>query len=330
MKHSLDFLIVFLLVVLIATDKHKPVVYIIGDSTAAEKNNPLGNPERGWGMMLQGCFTEDVIVSNHAVNGRSSKSFRDEGRWKKVLESLKPGDYVIIQFGHNDSKPDVERHTDPNTTFAENLECYVLETKAKGAVPILMSPVARRCFYKTPDKIIDDEKLRTVAYGNEQTNSDTLVDTHGAYRGVAQRVAQKLKACYIDANAITSQIEQCHGVIGSRKLHVWLKPGECTSIPQGRKDNTHYNIYGAFVVANALAEAIGNQVPALKPYIRHYDVVVSTRGRGNYLTLDSALAHKPVKGIYRVLVMDGQWKASKKQLGKILKVTLYEQARIYR
>ena len=110
MKHSLYILIVFLLVVLIATDKHKPVVYIIGDSTAAEKNNPLGNPERGWGMMLQGCFTEDVIVSNHAVNGRSSKSFRDEGRWQKILESLKPGDYVIIQFGHNDSKPDVERH----------------------------------------------------------------------------------------------------------------------------------------------------------------------------------------------------------------------------
>ena len=330
MKHSLDFLIVFLLVVLIATDKHKPVVYIIGDSTAAEKNNPFGNPERGWGMMLQGCFTEDVIVSNHAVNGRSSKSFRDEGRWKKVLESLKPGDYVIIQFGHNDSKPDVERHTDPNTTLAENLECYALETKAKEAVPILMSPVARRCFYKTPDKIIDDEKLRTVAYGDEQTNSDTVVDTHGAYRWVAQRVAQKLKACYIDANAITSQIEQRHGVIGSRKLHVWLKPGECTSIPQGRKDNTHYNIYGAFVVANALAEAIGNQVPALKPYIRHYDVVVSTRGRGNYLTLDSALAHKPVKGIYLVLVMDGQWKASKKQMGKRVKVTLYEQARIYR
>ena len=237
---------------------------------------------------------------------------------------------MIIQFGHNDSKPDVERHTDPNTTFAENLECYVLETKAKGAVPILMSPVARRCFYKIPDKIIDDEKLRTVAYGDEQTNSDTLVDTHGAYRWVAQRVAQKVKACYIDANAITSQIEQRHGVIGSRKLHVWLKPGECTSIPQGRKDNTHYNIYGAFVVANALAEAITNQVPALKPYIQHYDAVVSTRGRGNYLTLDSALAHKPVKGIYRVLVMDGQWKASKKQLGKRVKVTLYEQAIIYR
>ena len=330
MKHSLYVLIAFLLVVLIATDKHKPVVYIIGDSTAAEKNNPLGNPERGWGMMLQGCFTEDVIVSNHAVNGRSSKSFRDEGRWQKILESLKPGDYVIIQFGHNDSKPDVERHTDPNTTFAENLERYALETKTKGAVPILMSPVARRCFYKLPDRIIDDEKLRTVAYGDEQTNSDTLVDTHGAYRWVARRVAQKLKVCYIDANAITSQIEQRHGVVGSRKLHVWLKPGECASIPQGRKDNTHYNIYGAFTVANALAEAIGEQIPELKPYVRHYDAVVSTRGRGNYFSLDSALSHKPVKGTYHVLVMDGQWKGTKGLSDKSLNITLYGQAKIYR
>ena len=75
--------------------------------------------ERGWGMMLKNFFTEDVIVDNHALNGRSSKSFISEGHWQKVVEKIKPGDYVFIQFGHNDEKDDLKRHTDPGTTFDE-------------------------------------------------------------------------------------------------------------------------------------------------------------------------------------------------------------------
>ena len=207
-KHFIPFLFALAALFLVASERPRPVIYIIGDSTAADKKDPLHNPERGWGMMLQANFTEDVIVSNHAVNGRSSKSFLDEGRWQKVLETLKPGDYVIIQFGHNDSKLDTARHTVPGATFDANIERYARETMAKGAIPILMSPVAQRNFHQAKSELIEDEALRDVPYHDETGNTDTLIDTHGAYRLSAQRVARKLNVVYIDANAITTKLEQ--------------------------------------------------------------------------------------------------------------------------
>ena len=322
MRCRLGFILFCFLILLSSLQHPQTTIYIIGDSTAAEKKDPQNNPERGWGMMLQGCFSDNVLIRNFAVNGRSSKSFLDEGRWKNVLESLKPGDYVIIQFGHNDSKLDEARHTDPKTTFFRNLERYVLETRSKGAIPVLMSPVARRCFYKKmADSLIDDEKLRNVAYDEEKINSDTLIDTHGAYRHIAQDVAQKLNVFFVDANKISAQIEQKHGVLGSRNLHVWLKPGELSSIPKGRKDNTHYNVYGAFTMANAFADALGSKIKDLRPFVRHYDAVVSSQGHGNYLSLDSALAQMPKKGKYHILVLDGQWRLSKAKLNRNVKIT---------
>ena len=329
MKHFIPLLFVLAALFLVASERPRPVIYIIGDSTAADKKDPLHNPERGWGMMLQANFTEDVIVSNHAVNGRSSKSFLDEGRWQKVLETLKPGDYVIIQFGHNDSKPDTARHTVPGATFDANIERYARETMAKGAIPILMSPVARRNFHQAKSELIEDEALRDLPYHDETGNTDTLIDTHGAYRLSAQRVARKLNVVYIDANAITTKLEQQCGVIGSRSLHVWLKPGENKDIPQGRKDNTHYSVYGASIVAGLLADAIGQKIKTLKPFIRHYDAVVSTTGRGNFFTLQEALKHAPKKGKYSLLIMDGTWQQPQKQHGLHLKITKYKQATLY-
>ncbi len=283
-----------------------PTVFIIGDSTAAEKNIADGNPERGWGMVLQGFFDEGVRIENHAVNGRSSRSFYTDGRWKEVIDKVKPGDYVIIQFGHNDEKPDPKRHTDVGTTFDAHLAQYVIETKAKGATPILMSPVARRNFYLQPAKQEDDEKLRETTLQGEQVNSDTLVDTHGAYRYVAARVAKKYGAVFVDAYQVTHDIEQKAGVDGSRRFHMWLKPGEYVKAPQGRQDNTHYNAYGAHVMAGALADALGDAVPALKPHVRHFDYIVSDEGRGNYFTPEAAVAAAP-KGKTTILVLHGSF-----------------------
>ena len=122
-------------------------VFMIGDSTMA--NKPLGgdNPERGWGQMLAGYFTEDVRVDNHALNGRSSKSFIDEGHWEEVRRLIRPGDYVFIQFGHNDEKPKPDRHTDPGTTFDANLRRFDEETRAKGGKPVLLISIVRRNFF---------------------------------------------------------------------------------------------------------------------------------------------------------------------------------------
>lgn len=239
-------------------------VFMIGDSTMANKDTTGGKQERGWGMMLQQYFKSGVVVDNHAVNGRSSKSFIDEGRWDVVLSKMKPGDYVIIQFGHNDEKPAADRHTDPGTTFDANLRRFVLESRARGGIPILCNAVVRRNFYRQVDSSVDDESLRNTTYEDEKVNSDTLIDTHGAYLLSPRNVARELNVPFIDANRVTHDLEQGMGIEGSRRLHMWFRPGEHPSVPKGRKDNTHYNVYGATVVAGLLAEEISHQVPALK------------------------------------------------------------------
>lgn len=113
-------------------------IFMIGDSTMANKNLVGGNPERGWGQMLPGFFTENIRVCNYAKNGRSSKSFIDEGLWDEVISQVRKGDYVFIQFGHNDEKPDELRHTVPGSTFDDNLRRFVKETKEKGGIPVLI------------------------------------------------------------------------------------------------------------------------------------------------------------------------------------------------
>src|SRR4051794_25891447 len=116
----------------------RTTVYMIGDSTMADRPTPERNPYRGWGQMLPQFLDDSVAVRNFAVNGRSTKSFIDEGRWTAVLAQLQPGDYVIIQFGHNDEKrEDPARYTDPNGSYRDNLRRFVEETRAKGATPIL-------------------------------------------------------------------------------------------------------------------------------------------------------------------------------------------------
>lgn len=252
-----------------STQQKVTTIFIIGDSTAAKKDLSTGSPERGWGMALQ-CFFDDtfICVDNHAVNGRSSKSFIDEGRWQKVLDKIQPGDYVIIQFGHNDEKPKPDRHTDPGSTFDYNLAKFVRETREKGGIPVLMNAVVRRNFAKKAVKNDDDEALRNTSFKDapQQMEGDSLIDTHGLYRVAPRDVAVRMNCHFIDANKITHDLEQSLGVEGSKKLHMWYKPGEHPALPAGRQDNTHYNIYGAHEVAQRLADALCNEIPLLRKY----------------------------------------------------------------
>jgi pectinesterase len=244
-------------------------IFIIGDSTAAEKDLSKGSPERGWGMALQCFFDEAFIrVDNHAVNGRSSKSFLDEGRWQKVLDKIKPGDYVIIQFGHNDEKPNPARHTEPGSTFDANLAKFVTETRQMGGIPVVMNPVVRRNFAVKAVKNDDDEALRNTTFkdGAKIEEGDMLKDTHGLYAVAPRQVADSLHAYFIDATKITHDLEQGLGVEGSKKLHMWYQPGEHPAVPDGKQDNTHYNIYGAHQVAKLFADALCEEIPLLSKY----------------------------------------------------------------
>jgi len=258
-----------LLVLTSMTQDRVTTIFIIGDSTAAKKDLSKGEPERGWGMALQ-CYFDPawVRVDNHAVNGRSSKSFIAEGRWDKVLSLLRPGDYVIIQFGHNDEKPKADRHTDPGSTFDYNLARFVRETRERGGIPVLMNPVVRRNFAKKAVKNDDDEALRATTFkdGGQVVEGDSLIDTHKLYAVAPRDVAQRMNCLFVDATRITHDLEQSLGVEGSKKLHMWYRPGEHPAIPAGRQDNTHYNIYGAHEVARRLADALCEQVPLLSKY----------------------------------------------------------------
>lgn len=269
---------IFAIAIILISSSREPefTVFMIGDSTMANKDTTGGKQERGWGMVLQQYFDNKVFVDNHAVNGRSSKSFIDEGRWDKVLAKIKPGDYVFIQFGHNDEKPQPERHTEPGTTFDDNLRKFVNETRSKGGIPVLFNAVVRRNFAIKQQKNDDDEKLRNLdaKVGGNVIEGDTLYDTHGDYRIAPANVAKELGVTFIDANAITHELEQGLGREASKKLHMIFAPGEHPSLPNGRWDNTHYNIYGANQVALLLIKTVGDEIPQIRTHLRlHGDTV---------------------------------------------------------
>ena len=300
-----------LLLLTAATNEKKTTIFIIGDSTAANKDISGGKQERGWGMALQCYFDDNIVVDNHAVNGRSSLSFINEGRWDKVLEKMKPSDYVIIQFGHNDEKPKADRHTDPGSTFDYNLAKFVRETREHGGIPVLMNCVVRRNFFVNVPENDDDEKLRTTTFkdGAKMVEGDTLIDTHGLYRIAPRDVARRMNCHFVDANRITHELEQGLGTEASKKLHMWFLPGEEPSVPNGRQDNTHYNVHGAHVVARLLADALCEEVPLLKKYRTEADITVDLQGRGDYLDLQKAVSQALLnpKSETTIQLLGGEW-----------------------
>ena len=305
-------LILFVLFGLMAAVPDKTTtIFVIGDSTAANKDISGGKQERGWAMALQCYFDDNILVDNHAVNGRSSKSFIDEGRWDKVLSRIKPGDYVIIQFGHNDEKAQPERHTDPGSTFDYNLARFVRETREHGGIPILMNSVVRRNFLAKVPVISDDELLRNTTFsdGVKTLEGDSLVDTHGLYRIVPCDVAHRMNCHFIDANRITHNLEQSLGTEGSKALHMWFMPDTEPSEPKGKQDNTHYNIHGAHVVARLLADALCDSIPVLRAFRTEADITVDSLGRGQFLSLSDAIsvAQASSKAETIIQILGGEW-----------------------
>ena len=266
-------------------------VFMIGDSTMANKSLDGGNQERGWGHVLGGFFSENIRVENHAVNGRSSKSFIDEGRWQKVLDRIRPGDYVLIQFGHNDEKADEKRHTDPGTTFDDNLRKFVTETRSKGGIPVLFNSIVRRNFGENANAIAADDVRSEKSTAVEE--GDKLVDTHGKYLDSPRNVAREMKVCFIDLNNATRQLVESYGVEGSKKLFMWIPEGVSPACPKGRQDNTHLNVFGARRVASLAADSLASHFPELAKEVRHYDYVVAKDGSGDFFTVQEAINAVP-------------------------------------
>lgn len=220
--------LIFLLIC-IQSFNQKPTLYTIGDSTMADKIKPDENPENGWCQVLPSFFDlNKITIDNRAVNGRSTRSFINEKRWESVYKSLKKGDYVFIQFGHNDEKiADSTRYTNPHTAYRYNLIRFVTEAREKGAIPVLFSSIARRNF-------------------NEH---GVLVGTHGEYPIEARLVAQEYNVPFIDLGYFSEVLEQSYGPEKSKDLHLHFKAGEHPYYPEGKADDTHLSYKGALEIA---------------------------------------------------------------------------------
>lgn len=220
-------------------------VYLAGDSTAANKAEDK-RPETGWGELLQQHFDPaKVKIDNRALNGRSTKSFVDEGHWQKILDVLKKGDYVFVEFGHNDEKKDKPAGYASPDDYKANLSRFIRDVRAKGATPVLLTPVSRRKF-----------------------ENDVLVKTHGEYPDAVKFVGKAEKVAVIDMESKSAAVLTRYGKDGSTKLFLQLKPGENPNYPKGVEDNTHFSPLGAEEMAKLAVEGIRENKIKLVKYLK--------------------------------------------------------------
>ena len=220
-----------------------PVIHIIGDSTV-DDNKP---PFRGWGWALPQYVREGVEVRNRALSGRSSRSFREEGLFEPVEKELRDGDMLLIQFGHNDEKDD-ERHTDPDTTYPEELWRYCETALSRGALPVLITPVSRRFF----------------------VGGGSMLYTHGEYPRAMRKLAADRNIPLCDLKADSRNMYLSLGEEKTAELFVRLKPGEDPDFPDGHDDRTHFNAYGANEICKLVAREL-KRYPQCAAYLKDGD-----------------------------------------------------------
>ena len=217
-----------------------PTIWIIGDSTV-EDNQP---PFRGWGWALPQYVCPGVTVRNIALSGRSSRSFRAEGLFAPAERDMAAGDLLLIQFGHNDEKDD-ERHTDPDTTFKEELWKYCQFALDRGAQPVLLTPVSRRFF----------------------VGGGSMLYTHGEYPRAIRELAVEKGVPLCDLKKDSRALYLSLGEEKTAELFVRLSPGEHPDFPQGHDDKTHFNAYGAKQIAGLVAQEL-KQIPECALYLK--------------------------------------------------------------
>ena len=240
MKNYPIFLLAFLLMSFAWPSKQKIRIFLAGDSTMSIKD-PRAYPETGWGMPFVHFWDTTVSIVNRARNGRSTKTFIQEGIWQSIINEANEGDYVLIQFGHNDESAEKkERYTTPDS-FKLNLIRFITETRNKKATPILISPVSRRRFDK----------------------DGQIMETHKQYSPLVKEVAEQTGTIFIDLDTQSRALYQQFGPEPSRWLFLQLKPGEHPNYPDGRDDNTHFNELGARLIAQIVLSELREKVPEL-------------------------------------------------------------------
>lgn len=213
-------------------------IFWAGDSTV-QANKITTYPVTGIGQVFYLYTKDDVAVVNYAKNGRSTKSFIDEGRLEQIEAEIREGDFLFIQFGHNDEKmEDTSRYTDPDTTYKENLTRFIKTAKMHGAYPVLITPLERRCF-------VDD--------------SDSLGrGDHVEYVKAVKQTAMEQETAVVDLYSMSRDELKKAGRENSKKWYMNLEPGEYPNFPEGKTDNTHLKYEGALFFAGLIAKGLKN------------------------------------------------------------------------
>ncbi|MCQ2343174.1 MAG: rhamnogalacturonan acetylesterase [Paludibacteraceae bacterium] len=213
---------------------NKPVtMFMVGDSTMADKTELDISPERGWGQLLPSYLHGNIVVQNHAMNGRSTKSFLAEGRWAEVMKRARKGDIVVIQFGHNDAKQTDPKRYAPVADYKKNLIKMITDAQRKKVHVILCTPVSRRYF-----------------------KDGIFYPRHGGYPEAARQVAQAMDVPMVDMEKLTSEWLIGLGDDASKAYFMNVAPGECTKFPDGKTDNTHFRENGAMTAASLFVKTL--------------------------------------------------------------------------
>jgi lysophospholipase L1-like esterase len=217
-------------------------VFLAGNSTVVDQDD---EPWAAWGQMLPSFFGPGVAVANHAESGLSLASFLGSHRLEKVLSVMKPGDYLFIEFGHNDQK-EKGPNDGPFLAYTERLKLYVREARQKGGIPVLVTSTSRRSF------------------GANGKIENSLGDFPAAVRQVAQQENVPL----IDLNAMTTTLYEAMGEEESKKAFVHYPANSYPGQPQPLADNTHFNPYGAYEIARCVVEGLKTAKLGLVKYLR--------------------------------------------------------------
>ena len=260
-----NLLLLFAMVLLTASAGKKTVtLFMVGDSTMADKTELDISPEVGWGQVFPTFLNDKIVVQNHAMNGRSTKSFQVEGRWQVVLDRISKGDIVILEFGHNDQKiTDPVRYASV-PDYMDNLRKMTREAQAKGATVIIATPISRRHFDSTTGE---------------------LIPKHTSYPYAARMVAKEMNVALLDLEEATTEWLMTLGDEASKQYFMNVAPGECKKFPDGKIDNTHLRENGALVVGKMAAKMVLDQkIQPLCKYINRTAVEAREMPKAKYTT----------------------------------------------
>jgi lysophospholipase L1-like esterase len=217
-------------------------LFLAGDSTVTDQQI---EPWAAWGQMLPAFFDSTVAIANHAESGETIKSFVGEHRFEKVMSLIKAGDYLFIQFGHNDQKINAE-HTDAASGFKDYLRRFIAETKARNALPVLVTSMERRNFDPAGHIIPSLEK----------------------YPQAMRDVGAELNIPVVDLNAMSVHFYEALGPEAAKKAFVYFPANSFPGQSKALADDTHFSSYGAYELARCVVEGIKDRVPALATHLR--------------------------------------------------------------